>query len=153
MGDEEEEEIRNIKDKSISAESLKDKSRESSSDLVNRNAEYQIRPSLPDKFKSLTVKEIIHTVLNEELGGKTYSMEESEIWAKNIVAAVKDSVKELGFKRYKLIVQTVLGQNKGSGVKIGARCLWDADTDNFASDTFLNETMFCCVVVFGIYCY
>lgn len=150
MGDEEEEEIRNVKERTSSVESIKEKS---SSDIINRNAEYQIRPALPDKFKSLTVKEIIHTVLNEELGGKIYAMEESEIWAKNIVAAVKDSVKELGFKRYKLIVQTVLGQNKGSGVKIGARCLWDADTDNYASDSFLNETMFCCVVVFGIYCY
>lgn len=150
MGDEDEEEIRNVKERTSSVESIKEKS---SSDIINRNAEYQIRPALPDKFKSLTVKEIIHTVLNEELGGKIYTMEESEVWAKNIVAAVKDSVKELGFKRYKLIVQTVLGQNKGSGVKIGARCLWDADTDNYASDSFLNETMFCCVVVFGIYCY
>lgn len=122
-------------------------------EMINRNAEYQIRPPLADKFKSMMVKEIIHTIINEELGGKTYSMDKSVDWTKNIVTSVKESVKELGFKRYKLIVQTILGQNKGSGIKIGARCLWDADTDNFASDSFLNESMFCCVVVFGIYCY
>ena len=119
----------------------------------DRNSEYQIRPTLSDKFKSLSVKELIHTVLHEELGGKVYSMDKSEEWTKTIVTNVKDSVKGLGFKRYKIIVQTILGQNKGSGVKIGARCLWDADTDNFASDSFLNDTMFCCVTVFGIYCY
>lgn len=150
--DEDEEVIQEIElKKTVSEETEKDLDKEI--DLVNRNAAYQIRPPISEKFKSMAVKEVISTILHEQLGGKVYSQEASQVWTKRIVSGVKNAVKELGFKRYKLIVQTVLGQNKGSGVKVGARCLWDADTDNCASDSFLNETIFCCVIVFGIYSY
>jgi len=36
------------------------------------------------------------------------------------------------------VVQVVLGEQHGAGIKIGSRCLWDADTDNYASDIFIN---------------
>lgn len=36
------------------------------------------------------------------------------------------------------MVQVVLGEQHGAGIKIGSRCLWDADTDNYASDIFIN---------------
>jgi hypothetical protein len=36
---------------------------------------------------------------------------------------------------------------------MGTRCLWDADTDNFASDVFMNDSLFCCAAAFGIYYY
>ena len=36
------------------------------------------------------------------------------------------------------MVQVVLGEQHGAGIKIGSRCLWDADTDNYASDVFIN---------------
>ena len=36
------------------------------------------------------------------------------------------------------MVQVVLGERHGAGVKIASRCLWDADTDNYASEVFLN---------------
>jgi hypothetical protein len=40
--------------------------------------------------------------------------------------------------RYKYVVQAVIGEQRGSGVKLTARCLWDLDTDNYSSDVFLN---------------
>lgn len=36
------------------------------------------------------------------------------------------------------MVQVVLGERHGAGTKVGARCIWDADTDTQASDQFLN---------------
>lgn len=44
---------------------------------------------------------------------------------------------DLNLPRYKFVVSVVLGEQRGEGVKVGARCLWDADTDNYASDVFL----------------
>lgn len=44
--------------------------------------------------------------------------------------------------RYKLLVQVVLGERHGAGTKVGARCIWDADTDTQASDQFLNVNLF-----------
>ena len=44
----------------------------------------------------------------------------------------------LGYDRYKLIVQVVLGENRQQGVRVMSRCLWDPDTDNYASYSFKN---------------
>lgn len=44
----------------------------------------------------------------------------------------------LQFKRYKYIVNVVLGQQHGAGVKIGTRCIWDAEADTYAYDSFIN---------------
>lgn len=41
-------------------------------------------------------------------------------------------------KRYKHIVQVIIGELKGAGVKCGVRCLWDSETDGYTSDTFMN---------------
>jgi hypothetical protein len=55
------------------------------------------------------------------------------------------------FDRYKFIVQCVIGENKGQGVKYGCRCLWDSDTDGMAEYVYLNESLFCAVAAFGIF--
>lgn len=43
--------------------------------------------------------------------------------------------------RYKLMVQVLLGERHGAGIKSGARCIWDADTDTLAYDQFLNVSL------------
>lgn len=45
---------------------------------------------------------------------------------------------ELKFKNYKYIVNVILGENKGAGVKIGTRCIWDAEADSYAHSNFKN---------------
>jgi hypothetical protein len=37
--------------------------------------------------------------------------------------------------------------------RMGSRCLWDSDTDNYASDVYMNDSLFCCAAVFGLYYY
>lgn len=44
--------------------------------------------------------------------------------------------------RYKLIVQVVIGERHGAGIKSKCRCIWDADTDSLAFDQFLNVSNF-----------
>ncbi|PSN31096.1 hypothetical protein C0J52_24757 [Blattella germanica] len=105
---------------------------------------FQMRPEFDERFRAVTVKELIHSTMSDELAGKTYTAEDAEVWCKKIARDVRNKVKDLGFKRYKFMVQVVLGEQHGAGVKIGSRCLWDADTDNYASDVFIN--------ILAIYC-
>lgn len=49
----------------------------------------------------------------------------------------------MGFERYKLVVQVELGEKKGQAVSMVSRCLWDTNTDNFASEGYETETLFC----------
>ncbi len=55
--------------------------------------------------------------------------------------------------RYKLLVQVVIGQQKGEGVRMGTRCFWDSESDNYASDTFSNDSLFCVATAYGVYMY
>ena len=118
------------------------------------------------------MKEAIHTVLNATLAGQVYEPEYVGDWSKEISDNIKAKIKELGYDRYKvesllkteivhminqpscqIVVEVVIGEQRGEGVRMGTRCLWDSDTDNFASDVFMNDSLFCCAAAFGIYYY
>ena len=49
------------------------------------------------------------------------------------------------------MVQVVIGEQRGEGVNMGARCLWDPNSDDFAQETFINESLFCVAAAFGCY--
>ena len=49
------------------------------------------------------------------------------------------------------MVQVVLGERHGAGTKVGACCIWDADTDIQASDQYLNVNSLNIFVVYNIY--
>ncbi|KYN13890.1 Tektin-4 [Trachymyrmex cornetzi] len=114
---------------------------------------YQIRPHLDEKFKPLSAKEIIHDVLFEQLATKSYDAQAAAQWTKDIADVIERKIKDLQFKRYKYIVNVVLGQQHGAGVKIGTRCIWDAEADTYAYDSFINDTIFCVAIVYAVYFY
>ncbi|XP_031163229.1 tctex1 domain-containing protein 2 [Sander lucioperca] len=114
---------------------------------------YLIRPNHQYKFKSAIVKECIREIVRERLSGMLYDSEEVSELSRSLADDIKDKVKNAGFDRYKLVVQVVIGEQRGQGVKMSSRCLWDADTDNYAEDVFMNDSLFCVVAVFGSYYY
>ncbi|XP_002128994.1 dynein light chain Tctex-type protein 2B-like [Ciona intestinalis] len=114
---------------------------------------YMIRPNFQHKFKKATVKECIHQVVSEHLSGKQYNSEEVSEWTQVISNGIKTKLKEMGFDRYKFVVQCVIGEQRGEGVKMGCRCFWDSDTDNYAQDVFMNSTLFCVTAAFGVFYY
>ncbi|XP_076303153.1 dynein light chain Tctex-type protein 2B [Lasioglossum baleicum] len=114
---------------------------------------YQMRPQLHEKFKPLSAKEVIHNVLFDQLSAKTYDAQEAAQWTRDIADIIREKVKDLKFKRYKYIVNVVLGEQHGAGVKMGTRCIWDAEADSYAYDNFLNDTIFCVATVYAVYFY
>ncbi|KAL6108073.1 dynlt2b [Pungitius sinensis] len=114
---------------------------------------YLIRPNHQNKFKPAIVKECIREIVRERLSGKRYEPEEVLELSRSLAECIKDRVKNAGFDKYKLVVQVVIGEQRGEGVKMSSRCFWDADTDNHAEDLFINESLFCLAVVFGSYYY
>ncbi|XP_037530506.1 dynein light chain Tctex-type protein 2B [Nematolebias whitei] len=112
-----------------------------------------IRPNNAHRFKPAIVKECIHEIVKERLSGVQYQQENVKDLSNSLAVSIKDRVKSLGFDRYKLVVHVVIGEQRGQGVKMSFRCLWDADTDNHVDDVFMNDSLFCCVTVFGGYYY
>jgi hypothetical protein len=39
--------------------------------------------------------------------------------------------------------QVTLGQKKGQATRIVSRCLWDANSDSYASEYYENQTLYC----------
>lgn len=114
---------------------------------------FQIRPSFEQKFRPGAVKDIITTVLNDSLSGKVYDANKVTNWCKDISTNIKNKIKVMGYDRYKIVVEVVIGEQRGEGVRMGTRCLWDSDTDSYASHVFMNDSLFCCAAAFGIYYY
>ena len=47
----------------------------------------------------------------------------------------------LDLPRYKHVVQVIIGEMKGAGVRVGCKCLWDQQTDKVAQETFINVSI------------
>jgi hypothetical protein len=43
--------------------------------------------------------------------------------------------------RYKIIVQTTVGQLHDQGIRVASRGLWDPNTDNYASASYANVSL------------
>ncbi|KAK6320666.1 dynein light chain Tctex-type protein 2B [Coregonus clupeaformis] len=114
---------------------------------------YLIRPNYHHKFKAAVVKECIRDILREQLSGVQYDPDEVAVLSRSLADCIKRKLKDVGFDRYKLVVQVVIGEQRGEGVKMAARCFWDADTDSYAQDIFMNDSLFCVAAAFGSYYY
>jgi len=85
------------------------------------------------------------------LDQKEYEHMQAKTWAEDIVKEIRAAVKSLGMDNYKIVVQSVIGQVKGQGVRVASKCLWDEKNDNYSSFTYSNASLFCTGIVFGIY--
>ena len=99
------------------------------------------------------VQTLINTVQTSLLQGQSYSPDAAAAWTKQLSDTVRDRLRDLGKDRYKFIVQVTLGEQRTEGVHCGCRCLWDEDTDSYASSTFKNDELFCVVTAYWVYQY
>ncbi|KAK1805839.1 hypothetical protein P4O66_012888 [Electrophorus voltai] len=118
-----------------------------------RTNTYLIRPNYQHKFRVGVVEKCIREIQREQLSGVQYVSEEIPSLSLSLANSIKNRLKELGFNRYKLVVQVVIGEQRGEGMKMAARCFWDADTDSYAKDIYVNDSLFCVAAAFGIYYY
>ena len=69
---------------------------------------------------------------------KEYNHREAEKLAIEVSNKIRDTVKDLSIPSYKILVQTVIGEIGGQGVRIASKSLWDDKNDNWASYTYSN---------------
>ncbi|CAN0039697.1 unnamed protein product, partial [Scytosiphon promiscuus] len=68
-----------------------------------------------------------------------------------ILSLLNDFDLDMNLARYKYVVQVVIGEQRGEGVRMGSRCFWDSDTDNVASETYINDSIFCVATAYAVY--
>eukprot|EP01033_Poteriospumella_lacustris_P010769 gene10769-7661_t len=109
--------------------------------------------SYREKVPVVAMKEILHECLVERLTGQAYEGEKCNEAAKQLADVIRNRLKNLGYDRYKFIVQVLIGERRDQGVYFGTRCFWDANTDNQASETFTNDHIFCTATSYAVYLY
>lgn len=60
---------------------------------------------------------------------------------------------EMELDKYKIVVQAIIGEQHGQGFQMSCRCFWDPDTDDYAHDSFVNESIFCVAGAFALCLY
>eukprot|EP01006_Ploeotia_vitrea_P050653 TRINITY_DN67480_c6_g1_i1.p2 TRINITY_DN67480_c6_g1~~TRINITY_DN67480_c6_g1_i1.p2 ORF type:complete len:122 (+),score=11.28 TRINITY_DN67480_c6_g1_i1:94-459(+) len=121
--------------------------------MMAETGNFSLAPNPKKKFRPAVVKEVIKKVLMDKLDGQDYQADNVTNYSKEIADLIREKLRELQYDRYKFIVQVVIGEEKGEGIKMGCRCFWDDECDNHAAEMFINRSMFCVATVFGIYHY
>eukprot|EP01041_Mallomonas_annulata_P002020 gene2020-3926_t len=113
---------------------------------------YRMEPEEKEKFYPSQARVIAQKIVEEELKDQEFDEEDAQVWSKVISDKIREAVvSNLSIMRYKIIVQTTIGQMKDQGVRIASRCLWDVQTDNYASTSYKNQSLFCSVLIFALY--
>mmetsp|Transcript_86876 Transcript_86876/g.194282 ORF Transcript_86876/g.194282 Transcript_86876/m.194282 type:complete len:128 (-) Transcript_86876:74-457(-) len=112
---------------------------------------YIMQPKDEEKFLPSKVSETIERVMNDYFKDKEYSVEEAKNWTLDVSNDIKAAVKELNIPRYKIIVQVVIGEQASQGIRVASKFLWDVTSDNWASHTYQNQSLFAVGMVFGCY--
>ncbi|GMH41619.1 hypothetical protein BSKO_09529 [Bryopsis sp. KO-2023] len=103
------------------------------------------------KFQKHKVLQVVRQLLKERMEGQLYDPVKGAQTAKQLADDLREKVKALGYDRYKYVVQVTLGQKKGQAMRIVSRCLWDTNSDNFASEYYQNDSLYCVCQVYGLY--
>lgn len=97
------------------------------------------------------VERIAFDVLQENLKEIAYNTDTCRQLAQTLSAVIKNRVKDLNFERYKIVCIVHIGQLSGQAMRVAGRCLWDHETDNYATAVFETKTLYSVAVVYGVY--
>ncbi|EDV94743.1 GH17964 [Drosophila grimshawi] len=123
-------------------------------ELTSQPAAYSMRPAFGESFPLPIVKNIINSVMTDKLKDKTYDKDVAKNWTREIADDVNQQIaSNPKVKRYKHVVQVMLGQELGAGSTYLSRCCWDCDCDTSVTEVFSNTSLFCVCTVFGTYQY
>ena len=112
---------------------------------------YRMQPEGKEKFTAGPVEKIMKSVLESYLDGEVYEHKMCANLAQNLSDVIKSRIKDLGFPRYKLVCNVLIGENSSQAVMMTSRCLWNSDTDNFAQARFSKGKLFAIATVFATY--
>lgn len=76
--------------------------------------------------------------MDKKLKKAKFDDQKCKVLALELCTEIKEKVKDLNIPRYKVVLQSVIGEVKGQGAYIASRCLWDTETDNYSSFSMKN---------------
>ena len=112
---------------------------------------YRPTPIESQKFVSSKIQSIIEQIVTQQCSTLEYDDIQCKQQSIDLCNLVKESVKKLKLPRYKLILQSVISENKQQGLCVSSKGLWNDTTDNYSTYTHKTNTCTVTVLVFGLY--
>ncbi|BFZ04354.1 hypothetical protein BsWGS_07393 [Bradybaena similaris] len=112
---------------------------------------YRLGPDPENVFSPAKVKVAIEEVLNRRLQNFRYSSDDSKNKCLLISSEILSLVKEMDFRRYKIVCNVTIMQNKDQGSEMASRCVWDSQVDSTASLTHTTGDVVCVASVHAVY--
>ncbi|CAL8139238.1 unnamed protein product [Orchesella dallaii] len=117
---------------------------------------FQIRPKFTERFSNVAVEQMIEVTLKEFFQGerKQYLPEQADEWVTEIGRILTGKMQtEFNYPRYKFVTYVLIGEKIGGGIHVGMKCLWDSDSDSYATYTFISDYLFCVATICAVFYY
>lgn len=118
---------------------------------VPRPNTYRMEPEQEYRFRPYKIQDRILEVLAEQMKDQSYNSSTVNELIRDISRHVHHLVKHVQLPRYKLIIQTVIGQKLEQLLLVTSRCLWDVKTDNMLTVNYETKDMVAIVTVHAVY--
>ncbi|XP_006819742.1 dynein light chain Tctex-type protein 2B-like [Saccoglossus kowalevskii] len=112
---------------------------------------YKMKPDSNCKFDITKVRKIIKSNMELMLADTRYNPVSAKVASTQLSEQIKQSVRDQGYARYKLVCHVFIGERKGQGLEVASQSVWDASTDNFATESYENSSLYAVASVYGIY--
>ncbi|CAH1779715.1 unnamed protein product, partial [Owenia fusiformis] len=112
---------------------------------------YKLEPDDQKRFAVAKVEAAIESIFNVYLDDKEYDPTTCKDLAVDLANMIKNRIKDFDFKRFRLVSHVIIGQCQDQGIEATSRCVWNTNTDRFASVKYKNATLFAVATVFGVY--
>ncbi|KAL8567562.1 hypothetical protein ACOMHN_054376 [Nucella lapillus] len=114
---------------------------------------YRMAPEPEETFQPHLATAFMETILLAALKDRKYDEDLSRQLCLKLANTIKDRAQQRHTlsKRYRYIALVTIGQNTRQGMQISSRCLWDKQTDNFASATYSTSDLFAVALLHAVY--
>lgn len=112
---------------------------------------YKIDPDEGKEFRAKQVEKVVTDILEKELSIEKYDKERCKNITCDLTVLIKNKIKSLGFTRYKIICNVVIGQCSDQGVAMASQSIWNPTTDNYACASYKNSSLFAVALVHAAY--
>lgn len=112
---------------------------------------YKTDPDEGKEFRAMKVEDVVSSILEKELCNEKYEKERCKNLACDLSVLIKNRVKKMGFPRYKIICNVIIGQSLEQGIEMASQCIWSPSTDNFSCSSYRNGSLFAVATVHAVY--
>ena len=112
---------------------------------------YQLEPEDDKVFIPRKAEIVIQETFDSRLLHVKYDPVRSKILAKDLATIINKKIKDLELPRYKTVSSVTIVENRGQGLEIATRCIWNTNTDNYATYTYTNKSLIAIGHVHAVY--